>query len=189
MDVKDAIIKRRAYRSLDPVEITETVIKDLAECAQLAPSCKNSQPWKFIFLKDPEQLQKIFTTLTPANKWVENASMVIIVFSKTEDGCIIKERLYYLYETGLATAFILLRATELGLVAHPIAGFEETKIKSLFKIPALMKVISLIVIGKRKNMIDPDLSDLIKYSERTRPSRKQLKEFVYLNSYNSVIKL
>ena len=42
MDVKEAIHKRRAYRSLDPVKITEDLIEDLAECAQLAASCFNS---------------------------------------------------------------------------------------------------------------------------------------------------
>lgn len=44
MDVKEAIRERRAYRSLDPVEITESLIRDLAESAQLAPSCFNNQP-------------------------------------------------------------------------------------------------------------------------------------------------
>jgi nitroreductase len=33
MDVAQAIRERRAYRSLDPVEITEDLIKDLAKHA------------------------------------------------------------------------------------------------------------------------------------------------------------
>ena len=64
MDVHEAINNRRAYRSLDPVEISDDLIKDLAEKAQIAPSCSNNQPWNFIFIKDREQLKKIFTTLT-----------------------------------------------------------------------------------------------------------------------------
>ncbi|MFX1350076.1 MAG: nitroreductase family protein, partial [Promethearchaeota archaeon] len=117
MDVQKAIKERRAYRSLDFIEITDNLILDLAEKAQIAPSCANNQPWKFIFVKDKDQLNKLFATLSEGNKWVENASMIIGVFSKAEHDCIIKERKYYLFDTGLAVAFIILRATELGLVA------------------------------------------------------------------------
>ncbi|MDH7517474.1 MAG: nitroreductase family protein [Candidatus Thermoplasmatota archaeon] len=50
MNVKEAIVKRRAYRSLEPVEISIDLIKDLAECAQLTASCFNNQPWHmFLF--------------------------------------------------------------------------------------------------------------------------------------------
>jgi nitroreductase len=52
----DAIEARRAYRSLDPVAITKNLIKDLARSASLAPSCFNYQPWRFIFVKDPDVL-------------------------------------------------------------------------------------------------------------------------------------
>ncbi|MCX6667449.1 MAG: nitroreductase family protein, partial [Euryarchaeota archaeon] len=49
MDVKEAIKKRRAYRSFLPVEITKDLINDLAECAQLTASCFNNQPWRYVF--------------------------------------------------------------------------------------------------------------------------------------------
>jgi nitroreductase len=34
MDVKEAIRRRRAYRSLEPIEVTEELVRDLAESAQ-----------------------------------------------------------------------------------------------------------------------------------------------------------
>ena len=57
MDVKNAIQERRAYRSLDPVEITDGLVRDLAENARLAPSCFNNQPWRYVFAYDPEVLR------------------------------------------------------------------------------------------------------------------------------------
>jgi len=54
MNVKHAIVERRAYRSLEPVEITEEIIYDLAECAQLSASCFNNQPWKYSFSESME---------------------------------------------------------------------------------------------------------------------------------------
>ena len=144
MDVKEAIERRRAYRSLDLIDISEDLINDLAKVAQIAPSCANKQPWRLIFVYDEQELRKLFKILSGGNKWVENASMLIAVFSKPENDCIIGERKYYLFDTGMATAFIILRATELGLVAHPIAGFNEEKAKNLLNIPVDMRLITLI---------------------------------------------
>jgi nitroreductase len=185
MNVKEAINKRRAYRSLDPIEDLDKLIQDFAISAQLAPSCINSQPWKFVFVKDKSQLQKLFTTLTPGNIWVEKASMIIAVFSIPENDCIIKERLYYLFDTGMATAFLILRATELGLVAHPIAGFNEKKAKEILQIPEEMRLITLVIIGKHSQEINPVLSDPMKLGEKKRPSRKKLDEFIFIDNYGN----
>jgi len=183
--VKEIIEKRRAYRSLEFVKISDELITDLASSAQIAPSCINKQPWNFIFVKEKEQLEKLFTTLTKGNKWVEKASMIIAVFSKPEYDCIISERLYYLFDTGLATAFIILRATELGLVAHPIAGFNEEEAKKVLDIPKEFRLITLVNIGKKSDIINPVLSNAMKLGEKQRPPRKQLEEFTFLDRYNN----
>ena len=57
MNVKEAIKDRRAYRSLDPIDITDEIIEDLANVAQLAPSCMNKQPWRFIFVRDKDHIR------------------------------------------------------------------------------------------------------------------------------------
>lgn len=188
MEVKDAIEKRRAYRSLDSIEIERDLIEDLAKTAQLSPSCMNQQPWKFIFIDEKEQLTKLFTTLSSGNKWVERASLIIAVFSKPKNDCVIGERLYYLFDTGMATAFIILRATELGLVAHPIAGFNEEKAKEILGIPEDMRLITLLTIGKHSKDINPMLSEPMKLGENQRPPRKQLEEFVHINNYGNVLR-
>lgn len=184
MNVKKAIKERRAFRSLDLIKITDELIDDLAEKAQIAPSCANKQPWNFIFVREKEQLERLFNTLSNGNKWVEKASMIIAVFSKPENDCIIGERLYYLFDTGIATAFIILRATELGLVAHPIAGFNEDQAKKILEIPDDMRLITLIIVGKHSKTINPVLSEKMKLGEKQRPPRKELDKFVFRNIYD-----
>ncbi len=185
MNVIDAIKERRAYRSLEFVEISDELINDLANKAQIAPSCMNKQPWNFIFIREKEQLERLFTALSIGNKWVEDASMIIAIFSKPENDCIIGERLYYLFDIGIAAAFIILRATELGLVAHPIAGFKEEIAKKILEIPNEMILITLIIIGKHSKTINPILSEPMKLGEKQRPPRKQLGEFIFLERYNN----
>ncbi len=183
MDLFKVMQKRRAYRSLEPVEITEKIIHKLAESAQIAPSCFNNQPWRYIFVYDRASLNEIFTTLPDGNAWAKEASLVIAVFSRADYDCQIKERDYYLFDTGMATAFIILRAAEQGLVAHPIAGFREKEVKKILDIPDEMKVITLVIVGKHSATISSVLSEKQIESEKKRPERMPIEEFVYQNRY------
>jgi len=165
MDVKEAIQNRRAYRSLDPVEITEDLIRDLASHAQLSASCNNNQPWRFVFVYEPEMLRKMHEALSKGNEWVQRASM------------------YHQFDTGMATAFLILRATELGLVAHPIAGFSPKKTREILGIPEDLEVITLVNVGKHAVTIYPVLSEKQAAIEKKRPERFPLEKFVFLNRY------
>jgi nitroreductase len=184
MDVKEAIETRRAYRSLDPVEITEDLIYDLARCAQLSASCANNQPWRFVFVYDPAMLQKMREALSKGNEWVYDASMIIAVASKKEFDCIIKERQYYQFDCGMATAFLILRATELGLVAHPIAGYIPEKTREILGIPDDLEVITLVNIGKHSRDLHPVLTEKQRGTELKRPDRYPLEKFVFLNKFS-----
>jgi nitroreductase len=183
MDVSQAIRKRRAYRSLEPVEITEDLIQDLAKHAQLAPSCFNNQPWRFVFIFDPDALKEMFPVLSSGNVWAQSSSMIIAAFSKEEDDCIIRDRVYHQFDVGLAVGLLILRATELGLVAHPIAGFSPKKTREILGISEEYRVITLIIVGKHADTISPALSEKQVESEKKRPRRKPLEDFVYYNKF------
>lgn len=183
MDVKEAIRKRRAYRSLIPVDITKDLVNDLAECAQITASCFNNQPWRYVFVYDKDVLLKMHETLSIGNEWAKKASMIIVVIGKKEDDCIIRDRIYYQFDIGMATSAIILRATELGLVAHPIAGYSPKKTREILGIPENIDVITLVIIGKHSDKIDLVLSDKQVEAEKERPKRKEIDEFVYINRY------
>ena len=184
MNVIEAIERRRAYRSLEAVRITDELIEDLAGSAQLAPSCFNYQPWKFVFVYDEEMLVKMREALSKGNEWVYAASLIIAVFGKREDDCNTQGREYYLFDIGQASAFLQLRATELGLVAHPIAGFSESKVKEILGIPDEYKVITLINVGKKSDKISPALSEKQIEWEKNRPERKRLQKFIFKNRFS-----
>lgn len=185
MDVKQAIEERRAFRSLEPVEITDELVEDLASAASLAPSCFNNQPWRFVFAYDPGVLKALHGTLSRGNEWAQKASMIIAAFSKKDMDCDLHGREYYLFGVGMATAFLVLRATELGLVAHPIAGYREDQVKEALGIPEDMTVITLIMVGKHSEEISPLLSDKQAEDERRRPPRKPLSEIAFRNRFGN----
>lgn len=176
MDVKEAIESRRAWRSLVPVSIDRETIDELARCASLSASCYNKQPWRYEFVAGGEKLGGMYGALAKGNEWAHKASMIIAVHSRPEDDCLVAGREYYLFDTGMATAQLILRAVELGLVAHPIAGFDEEKVKETLGLGGDETVITLIIVGKRADGIDPDLTPWQKESEEQRPGRLPLED-------------
>ena len=183
MDVKEAIRKRRAYRSLLPIDITNELINDLAECIQITASCFNNQPWRYVFVYDNEILKNMHDALSSGNEWAKKASMIIVVLGKQEDDCVIRDRIYYQFDIGMATEALILRATELGLVAHPIAGYSPRKTRDILSIPEDIDVIALVIVGKHSEKIDSVLSEKQVEAEKKRPERIPLDNFVYINRY------
>ena len=183
MDVLQAIKSRRAFRSLAPAVVSPELIEDLARSAQLAPSCFNNQPWNFVFVREPQKLIAMREALSEGNKWAFNASLMIAIFSKKEDDCIIRDRIYYQFDNGLAAGFLILRAAELGLVAHPIAGFSPKKTREILGIPQDYKVITLIIVGKKSETLSPYLSENQARKEKRRPRRKKMDKFVHVDKY------
>ena len=183
MDVREAIEKRRAYRALAPVEISDDIVRDLAECAGLAASCFNNQPWRYVFVRDREVLEEMFETLPDGNRWARAASMIVAVLSRPDLDCQIMGRDYYQFDTGMGTAHMILRATELGLVAHPIAGYSPKKVRGVLGIPDDMSVITLVIFGKHTDEISDLLSDSQVETEAKRPARKPFEKIAWLEKY------
>ncbi len=176
MKVHDAIESRRAYRSFEEYEMTEETARDLARHAALAPSCFNKQPWRYVFVYGREALERLHGALAQGNEWARAASMIVAVYSRRDLDCDVKGRAYYLFDVGLSTAFLVLRATELGLVAHPIAGFDEDEAKDILGIGEDMKLITLVIVGKHSDSINDLLSEKQAEAEAERPERSPVDE-------------
>jgi nitroreductase len=179
VEVIKTLEERRSYRALEKIAITEDMVHSLAESAQLAPSCFNNQPWRYVFVTGAEQLNALWVAYAPGNEWCREASLVIAVFTKKELDCVIKGREYDLFDTGIATGMMMLRATELGLVTHGIAGFDEPKVKDILSIPADMQVIALIIVGKKASLIPESFTPQQRESELHRPPRNAVELFAF----------
>ncbi len=186
MHVKEAIDTRRAYRALAPADITDGLIEDLASAARLAPSCFNNQPWRFIFAKDPAVLANLHKALPEANAWATAGSMIIGVASRKDLDCDIHGREYFLFGAGLATAFLVLRATELGLVAHPIAGYGHKAAKEALGVPDDMTLITLVIVGRHDAGATSLMTEKQREGELERPERRPLGEIAFIDGYGEV---
>lgn len=145
-ELNESIILRRAYRGISNNPIPKEVLKKLIEAAHLAPSCMNKQPWRFIVAYSKETLEKLHQTLSGGNYWMKNAPAIIVVYTKDELDCQLSDdRNYAFFDTGMAVGLLLVQATQMGLVAHPIAGYDPVRVRELLKIDGT--VITLIAVG------------------------------------------
>jgi nitroreductase len=166
------------------VDVTDALVEELVAAARLAPSCFNHQPWRFVFVREAGALEDVKAALSKGNAWATKASMIVGVASRVDLDCEIRGREYFLFDTGMATAFILLRATELGLVAHPIAGYSEKKAKAALGLPDDMRLITLVIVGKHADDIGPLLSEDQAATEGRRPDRKSTADIAFEGRYH-----
>ena len=141
--------KRLACRAISAKPVDPAHKRALMEAAQLSASCMNNQPWRFLMLDEAEALEEGRSALSPGNAWARTAPLLIAGFSRSDLDCHpVDGREYHLFDLGMAVQNILLQATELGLVARPMAGFRPDMIRRSFRIPDDFAVVVLIAVGE-----------------------------------------
>lgn len=63
MELTEAIRKRRSVRQYREEPVSEELLRELLELACWAPSAENEQPWYFVALTRPEELEKLQETM------------------------------------------------------------------------------------------------------------------------------
>ena len=99
MDVSEAIEKRRSIRKFKPDPIPEEKIRLLLESARLAPSGTNTQPWRFIVVKDDDTKKKL-QEAAHNQRHVKSASVIIVCCADLKAFKEFPERVDELIESG-----------------------------------------------------------------------------------------
>ncbi len=147
--VLPAIETRRARRALSTESVPRDDAETLVAAAHLAPSCNNSQPWRFILVDEPEALARVKEALSGGNYWAKLAPLIIAVASRVDFDCVLSDRRdYFLFGCGMAVGNLMAQATSMGLIAHPIAGYKPEAAKAALGIPEEYVLITLVIVGR-----------------------------------------
>ena len=132
MELYETIKNRRSIRKYKSTDISNEIIEDLINCARLAPSAKNRQPWKFIIVKDKtkneiadimlekerkskvsleNKIYNVKSSVKATAQIMKEAPILILVFRPKDNNWIIGDSL----SIGGAIEHICLRAIDLGL--------------------------------------------------------------------------
>lgn len=170
-------LSRWSPRAMSGEALDHTLLFQCFEAARWAPSAGNRQPRLFLYAhRGTAKFEQFFSLLDDDNQeWNKNASVLIITLSDTLDrkGKFIPT---HAHDTGLAVENLLLQACELGLVAHPMAGYSGARARVELNIPDRYQPQCMIAIG-----IAGEVSALSDYNQsREIPSqRKPLDEIIH----------
>lgn len=144
------ISDRRSYRAISSKSLETETVNRLMQAANLAPSCFNKQPWRYITVQSETGLQKVQKGLSIGNSWAKKAPLFILVTTKNDFDCRIGDgRDYAEFDTGMSVFSLLAQAQKEGLIAHPIAGYDQKILKNEFGIPADIKLLTVIIVGSK----------------------------------------
>jgi nitroreductase len=136
-----AMHSRRSIRAYTPQPVDRAIIEEIIDCARLAPTAMNDQPWEFVVLTEKSSLTRIPPLLGHA-EFIANAALCVLVLARpstcaVEDCC-------------AATENLLLAAEAHGLGACWVAGAPQTYapvIAKAFGAPDTLTLISIVSVG------------------------------------------
>jgi nitroreductase len=172
--IHELLARRWSSRAFDPARpLARGTLRALLEAARWAPSSGNSQPWRFVVwdrARDEAAWQRAFATLEPGNRvWVARAAALVAVCADALDRRGQPNR-FAGHDAGLATENLLLQAAALGLVAHPMAGYDGAALRAAAAIPERFTPFALVALGHPG---DPTLLEERHRAKETAPRERR----------------
>lgn len=149
LPVIDLIRNRWSARAFSKKNITDEQILTLIEAASWAPSANNEQPWRYRYaLKDSPGFQRMWECLLPGNQpWTKEAAALVLCTAKKNYSRNGQPNYYALHDAGMANAFLILQATEMGIYGHIMAGFNKEKLQETFQLEEDEAPVCIIALG------------------------------------------
>ncbi len=117
----DAIKSRRNVRRYAHQPITGPDLDDILEAGRRSPSSRNTQPWDFIAVTDPDQLTRLAKVWIGAGHVAGSAATIALIADEHEHA-----RGRVQFDFGQVTMSIMLAAADLGIGScHSSVGDQE----------------------------------------------------------------
>jgi nitroreductase len=143
MNVVTMVIKcRHSVRKFKTDAVDEMVIRDAIDCAALAPTARNTQPWLFGVIKDKQTLAKI-AGLAENGKFIADCAVCFAIFGE-------KKETYYLEDCCAATENLIIALQAYGVSSCWVAGDKKPyaeAVRTLLKAPEKYTLVSLVAAG------------------------------------------
>lgn len=152
--VDPQFLGRWSPRAYAEAPIDEAELLTMFEAARWAPSCFNTQPWRFLYARrDTPEWDRFLGLLIEFNQgWAKNASALVFIVSKTKtinpaNGELVPVT-YHAFDTGAAWGQLALQAHLDGWQAHAMAGFDGERARAALNIPDDYAVQVAVAIGR-----------------------------------------
>ncbi len=152
MDFYNVIEKRTSNKTYKSTAIPTEKLDKMIHAALMAPSWKNETCYRFVFINDSTQKEKIASAILNDDNEAVNAVMsaplvAIIVGNPSESGTI-DGKPYFMIDCGIAMEHLILAATNEGYGTCWIGSFDESAIRMILNIPSKFRVVAMTPIGE-----------------------------------------
>lgn len=163
---KELSEKRFSARSYTEEPVTEEQLRYILECARLAPSAVNRQPWHFYVVRSEEQkdnLRKCYN-----RDWFRTAPMYIVCTIRHDEAWVRNDcKEHGNIDIAIATEHICLAAQEQGLGTCWVCNFDAPLCHDLFGLGENEEAAVLIPIGhpadEPKEKVRKQMEEIVTY--------------------------
>lgn len=175
----DIFSKRRSVRRFQQKQIADELLSEIFQAARMAPSWGNLQCWELVVVgaaEDKAKLAGLLSKKNPALKCTESAPLVIAVCGNPLRSGYYKEQQvtryqhWFLYDLGIISQTICLKACELGLGSVIVGSFDHEAAEELLQVPSGYELVALIPIGYADHLPPA-------------PKRRELDAFVHYDRF------
>ncbi|HCE43188.1 MAG TPA: hypothetical protein DET40_06550 [Lentisphaeria bacterium] len=153
MNLSIAIRNRRSIRRYKQKPVDDKLLLELIDVARLAPSGGNMQQLRYVVVRTPEVVQKLFAHtgwgghVRPKRspEWGKSAPLAFIAVIASADNVSTHKIVYA--DAGAAIQNMLLKAVELGLGTCWIGNFKEENVSPILGLTPEMKTMYLVAVG------------------------------------------
>ena len=205
MDTYKAILARRSIRNFQARKVNIKLLRQMVNCARVAPSAANMQPLEYLVINQKDLCDKTFKHL----KWAgyvspdgnpdpgcEPVAYIIILISKSKVSHSVLKRdedaIRYsfspdLRDVGAAAENIMLFAQSKCIASCWLGAVNKVGIKKAFSIPKRLEIDSVIALGypKMTSKIAKFAGSVKYYLDKKgtlHVPKRPLKDIIYLNS-------
>ncbi len=147
MDCTQTIRARRSIRKFKPGDsVPRADVETMLEAAMMAPSARNTRPWQFFVVEDPELKAKL-RRAHPFASMLDTAALAIVVCARPEVQSGAVEG-YWPLDCGAAVENLLLQAVDLGYGACWCGCWPSPRVSKLQEILDTQSVpVALVAVG------------------------------------------
>lgn len=129
MDVKQALLTKRAVRKFTTQPIPETIIHEILNAGRRAQSAKNSQPWRLIAITDRETLIALAQMGDFAGH-LAGAALGVAILTPPP-----MQRWSIMFDAGQCAAYMQLAGWSLGIGSCPATIYRPEAARQLLGFP------------------------------------------------------
>ena len=164
----DAVRTRRSIRRYQDRPLEAHLTEQLQEAMVRAPSSRNLQPWRFVFVTDADLLKSLAQAKPSFGEWIGGAPLGIVVCGDASiSDC-------WIEDCSIAATIAQLTATELGLGScwiqirgrqHADGRPAEEYIRDVLQLPTSLNVLCMLSVGYPAEDKSPRATDTLPWDK------------------------